>query len=99
MISPGSISSGRVATHTRNGLYGSEAQARRRALPGIWIAFFAECQQFVADRTRRLLSPCLDDGSVPADASTQYRDTSLVTGGTYPDTAEGMSDYSISGAR
>ena len=50
----------------------------------------------VADRTRRLLSPCLDDGSVPADASTQYRDTSLVTGGTYPDTAEGMSDYSIS---
>ena len=112
----------------------------RHDIAGIWVAFFAERQQFVADtaqntlkrapnmakhaqnilkicpkyaqnmpkfpqvslnfrrvvRTRRLLSPCLDDGSVPADASTQYRDTSLVTGGTYPDTAEGMSDYSIS---
>ena len=28
VISPGSISSGRVATHTRNGLYGAEAQER-----------------------------------------------------------------------
>jgi len=32
VISPGSISSGRVATHTRNGLYGAEAQVIRTVI-------------------------------------------------------------------